>query len=326
MPRKAAPVPTRDNDPAAASSTKSSATTSVARAKINLCLHVTGRRDDGYHLLDGITAFAEIGDIVQLERLNTPAEAGDELAVSCVKLPKNAEVIPADRANLAWRALAAFRAALPPDAVEAITHAYRISVDKVIPSGAGLGGGSADAAAVLRLLDADLGAPIDRERLLQLGLGLGADVPVCLLQKTLRVSGIGEVLQPVTLAQSIPAVLIWPGVAMPTPAVFQRRTGDFDRPLTDADIERISTDPLGALAALDNGLADAAQAIQPVIGKALDRLGAARGCRLARMSGSGSAIFGLFDATTDADAAAAALSEAHPDWWVRSTEIGATPP
>lgn len=305
-------------------STASSVGDTVARAKINLCLHVTGRRDDGYHLLDGITAFAEIGDIVRLERLESPADTQDELAVSCLKLPKNAEVIPADQTNLAWRALTEFRAALPPEAAEAIAHAYRISVDKVIPSGAGLGGGSADAAAVLRLLSADLGDPIDRARLLKLGLGLGADVPVCLLRKTLRVSGIGEVLQPVTLNRPLPAVLIWPGVTMPTPAVFRHRMGAFDRPLTDADLDRFSADPLGALAGLGNGLTDAARAIQPVIGQALDRLGAADGCRLARMSGSGSAIFGLFDEIVNAETAAAALSEVHPDWWVRSTQIGAT--
>lgn len=262
--------------------------------------------------------------MVQLERLESPADAQDELAVSCLKLPKNAEVIPADRSNLAWRALTDFRAALPAEQVQAAAHPYRISIDKMIPSGAGLGGGSADAAAVLRLLSADLGDPIDPARLLELGLGLGADVPVCLMQKTLRVSGIGEVLQPVTLAQPLPAVLIWPGVTMPTPAVFQRRTGEFDRPLTDTDIDRFSGDPLGALAALGNGLTDAARAIQPVIGEALDRLAATGGCRLARMSGSGSAIFGLFDEIANANAAAESLSEAHPDWWVRSTRIGAT--
>jgi 4-diphosphocytidyl-2-C-methyl-D-erythritol kinase len=291
----------------------------VARAKINLCLHVIGRRADGYHLLDGLTVFADLGDLISLDI----GGSGVFLQVSCRNLPEKSEVVPAHTGNLAWRALAAVRReCLARGGPAPVTDSLTLSIEKIIPSGAGLGGGSADAAAVLKLVNETLGAPIDDARLAEIGLTLGADVPVCLAESCTRVQGIGDILEPVQGLPTLPAVLIWPGAPVATPDVFRRRQGAFDAPLTRQDMTRLVSDPIAGLSALGNGLTEAAIEVEPVIADALNALKTIEACRLARMSGSGSAVFGLFETRAEADTAAQTLRRARPDWWVRSTVLG----
>jgi len=284
-----------------------------APAKVNLCLHVTGRRPDGYHLLDSIVAFADLGDTVCLE----PAPDAHSLQVSSTNLPPDSLEVPGHTDNIVWRALALHRRLCPsPDGVT-------IRLEKRIPSGAGLGGGSADAAAMLRLLqDASGTTGLTAAALLSQALRLGADVPICLQDSCMRMQGIGERLTPIAFAGALPAVLVWPGIALPTVPVFKARSGSFDDPIPASSLARLTIDPIGALAELTNGLTSAAIGLAPAIADALTALETRSDCQLARMSGSGSAIFGLFESADAAAAAAAALRGGHPDWWVQPVRLG----
>lgn len=275
-----------------------------APAKVNLALHVVGRRADSYHLLDSIAVFTRLGDRVAIE----PA---DEL--SLVVSGPFASHAPADRSDLAWRAAEAFFAHVgrPPAAL--------VRVEKNIPAGAGLGGGSSDAAAVLNALNAFCAANAPPEALSAIGLKLGADVPMCLAGRALRARGIGEDISVVEGWPALPMVLVWPGRPVPTAAVFSALASRDNPPLPQAppvpDVRALAE----WLAACRNDLQAPARALAPEIGAALDALGGTQGCLVARMSGSGSACFGLFAEAAEAETAAAELTAASPDWWVRAT-------
>lgn len=273
----------------------------LARAKVNLALHVTGRRADGYHLLDSLVTFADLGDRVTAE----PADAL-ELRVT----GPMAAGVPGGEDNLVLRAARAFGPA--PGA--------RITLEKHLPPASGIGGGSADAAAALRVLAALWGRDLPDAAAV---LRLGADVPVCLRGETLRMTGVGEVLAPAPPLPPVWAVLANPGVAVPTPAVFaalDRR----DNPPMPADLPRWRD--AGALAAwlhgTRNDLEPPARALHPVIGQVLAALAAQPGCLLARMSGSGATVFGLFPDAAAAARAAAQLARPQPGWWVRAARLG----
>lgn len=292
-----------------------------APAKVNLCLHVTGRRSDGYHELDSLVAFADLGDRL----VAVPAANGAFLRVTCGNMPvcegSGVAVVPLGTTNLAWRALAAGAAALGG------TPGVTVTLDKRLPAGAGLGGGSSDAAAVLRALIAlDGRTPPPAQDAATLGAArLGADVPMCLDPRPWRARGLGEILTPIVLAHDLSAVLVWPGRAVATPAVFQARTGGFGGPVPDEAVARLADDPIGALAGLRNDLTEPACRVEPLIAVALQAVGECPGCRLARMSGSGSAVFGLFDDDAAAARAADDLAALWPGWWVRATVLRARP-
>ncbi len=276
-----------------------------APAKVNLYLHVTGRRADGYHLLDSLAVFPAVGDVVRAE----PAEALS-LAVTG---PFGAAL--ADEAdNLMLRAARA----LGPNGA-------RLELEKNLPVASGIGGGSADAAATLRVLCQlwDLAPGLSPPDLLRIALSLGADVPVCLASQPVRMAGIGEILTPAPILPACGMVLVNPGVAVATPAVFRARTGAFSAPATLPDQWGDATDMADHLADLSNDLEPPAIALCPVIGDVLLALAAAPGCLLARMSGSGATCFGLFpDAAAAADTAA---SLARPGWWCWGGALGGTP-
>ena len=278
----------------------------IAPAKVNLALHVTGRRADGYHLLDSVAVFAELGDRVEI----APAEHLE----ARVSGPFAAHA-PGDRGNLAWRAAEAFfrHTGRPP--------AASIGVEKNIPAGAGLGGGSADAAAVLRALNAFTGADVALSDLRAIGLTLGADVPMCLSSCALRARGIGEDIAPVEGWPALPMVLVWPGRAVPTLAVFSGLASRENPPLPDLpSADHTSVAEIAAwLGACRNDLEPPALQIAPEIAVALDALRTTDGCLVARMSGSGSACFGLYAEQGEAAAAAARLAAAQPAWWVKAT-------
>ncbi|MCX7685066.1 MAG: 4-(cytidine 5'-diphospho)-2-C-methyl-D-erythritol kinase [Acetobacteraceae bacterium] len=268
-----------------------------AYAKVNLFLHVVGRRADGYHLLDSLAVFAEAADLLEGEAAETLslALAGPEAAA----LAEEAD-------NLVLRAARAFAAAagVPPGA------AFRLT--KVLPVASGIGGGSADAAAALRLCARLWGVRLPPARLAALAGALGSDVPACLAGRPVRMGGAGEVLSAAPALPRLGLVLANPRVPVATPAVFRSRAGGFRPPAALppgwADAAALARD----LAALANDLEAAAIGLCPAIAEVLERLSALPGARLARMSGSGATCFALFD---DPDAARAAAALLPASWW-----------
>jgi 4-diphosphocytidyl-2-C-methyl-D-erythritol kinase len=274
-----------------------------AAAKVNLALHVTGRRADGYHTLDSIAVFADHGDDVEI--------AGGALLRLAVSGPFG-DHAPGDRSDLAWRAASAFftHTGMEPEAT--------IRLHKEIPAGAGLGGGSADAAAVLLALNRAFGASLKPSALESLARRLGADVPMCLVGRALRARGAGDEIAPLENWPPLPLVLVWPGVPVSTAEVYAALAERENPPLPDLPAIA-SPDAVAAwLGTCRNDLEAPALTLAPVIGDVLAALREADGCRLARMSGSGSACFGLYGEKPAADAAAAAIAAAHPTWWVQA--------
>lgn len=279
----------------------------LAPAKVNLWLHVTGRRPDGYRALDSLVAFADIGD-----RLSV-APAGDRakepvLTVSGPFAPALGDTSD----NLVLRAARALAAhcGIPP--------AVALHLEKRLPVASGIGGGSADAAAALRLCARLWRADIGSAAMARLALDLGADVPACLAGKTARMTGIGEKLAPLDPAPpAAPAVLVNPGMAVSTGQVFEALAGPFSPPAEDR-----GGDLAERAAPNRNDLETPAIALVPEIASVLAALRAAPGLRLARMSGSGATCFGLFGSGGEAAAAARAIAAAHPAWWVAACSIG----
>ena len=270
-----------------------------APAKVNLALHVTGRRSDGYHLLDSLVAFAPVGDRLRL----APAE-GLSLRVT----GPEAKGVPEGPENLVLRA-----AALLGPGPGAALH-----LEKCLPAASGIGGGSSDAAAALRGVAALRGgAMASPEAVLQ----LGADVPMCLAPSPARTRGIGEDLTPVSLPP-LPAVLVNPRVEVPTPSVFKALACKDNPPLPEIPAFADAVACIDWLAHQRNDLQAPAVALAPVIAEVLAALAALPGCRLARMSGSGATCFALFASEAEAGAAQAALSAAQPGWWVAQGSLG----
>lgn len=264
-----------------------------ASAKLNLALHVTGRRADGYHLLDSLVSFATIGDRVTLA-------PGQGLALS----GPFAAGLPAD-GNLCTRAAAL------------MGLSAAIGLEKRLPVASGIGGGSADAAAVLRGFARGGEALPGAAAIMR----LGADVPVCLAGRPARMRGVGEVLDPLPALPPLPLVLVNPGVAVATPAVFaalKRR----DNPGLPALPARLADAAvlLGWLSTTRNDLEAPARGLAPVIGEVLDALAHA-GAGFTRMSGSGATCFGIFATAPAAEAAAARIRAARPGWWVAATGL-----
>ena len=270
-----------------------------APAKINLALHVVGRRADGYHEIDSLAVFTALGD--RVERM----EAGPPLAVAGPFAGALAALDPAD--NLVLKAARALGASVP------------LRLVKRLPVASGLGGGSADAAAAIRLLSRMAGGG-DTERLADLARGLGADVPMCLASRPLRARGIGERVSPAPDLPDLPVVLVNPRRPVSTPAVFARLERRENPGLPRFLVSYPTPAALAEwLAGTRNDLEAPAIAIEPSIGDALAALRRERGCLLARMSGSGATCFGLFPDPPSAEGAAAAISARRPDWWVAST-------
>ena len=283
----------------------------AAWAKVNLTLHITGRRPDGLHELESLIVFAGIGDALEF------APADDlTLTISGPFAPAIAAEDVAD--NLVMRAARALQARLGR------ADGARIRLDKRLPVAAGIGGGSADAAAALAGL-AELWGGGDATVLADLALGLGADVPVCLAGGPSFVTGIGAGIAPVPSLPPAWLVLANPGRPLATGAVFAARTGPYSPPQPWAEAVADAGADAGALAArlagYRNDLEPAARGLLLEIGDVLEALSATEGCLLARMSGSGATCFGLYAAADPARAAAAAISAHRPAWWVMPAPI-----
>lgn len=275
-----------------------------APAKINLTLHVTGQRADGYHLLDSLVIFADAGDRVRF----APAE---DLTLT-VTGPRAAGV-PSDSRNLVLKAAALFGAG----------RGAAITLDKHLPAAAGIGGGSSDAAAALRGLSEFWELPLPPADAV---LSLGADVPVCLAPRAVRMRGVGEeIAEGPRLPEDMGIVLVNPGVEVSTPAVFAALESKENPPMPHPPGWSSPAVMAHWLATQRNDLEGPALALAPVIGEVLECIAATEGCLLARMSGSGATCFGLYASQTDAVAAATAIGGANPEWWVQATAPYALP-
>ncbi len=286
----------------------------LAPAKVNLTLHITGQRDDGYHLLDSLVVFAPVSDRLIMQDGNT-------LSLT-VEGPERAGV-PADMNNLALRAVGI----LAEDG-----EGISLLLEKHLPAASGIGGGSADAAAALRGMlmrrlesgGEDWVPPSDEELRphAEAILALGADVPMCLLSQPCRVRGIGEKIEFVQLPP-LPALLVNPRVPVSTPEVFSRLAKK-DNPSMPETLPTFGDSAafVDWLATQRNDLEAPAVDIAPEIGVVLDVLHAAEGCRLARMSGSGATCFAIFPDSESATAAGEVIRAVHPDWWLGGGVLG----
>ncbi len=269
-----------------------------APAKVNLTLHVTGQRADGYHLLDSLVVFADVGDVVA---------AADGKGLTLDVTGPEAGGVPAGESNSILQA-ARFLG------VEDVAF----TLEKHLPIAAGIGGGTADAAAALKAVAQLRGVNIPRDV-----LPLGADVPLCLRGNATRMSGIGEELADVDGLPDIWAVLANPRVGLSTSEVFKRLQRKDNAPMPD-HIPAFETvrDLAGWLADQRNDLEAAAIEVQPKVAEVLAALRRVKGQLLTRMSGSGATCFALFGDEQSADSAAQEISAQHPDWWVRNTRLG----
>lgn len=282
------------------------------RAKVNLSLRVVGRRADGYHDLESVVAFADCADRLTLEpggelRLATTGP----LAAACGETSD----------NLVFKAAKLLADAVPNLKLGAF------ALDKVLPVAAGIGGGSADAAAALRLLARLNNLSLDDPRLQEVALATGADVPVCLFSRACDMTGVGEQLLPLALP-SMPCVLVNPRVPVATKDVFRElglRNGELLVGATDV-LEAPAwpeqggsiADWVDVLETVANDLEAPALRIEPVIGDVLEVLRSSAGVKLARMSGSGATCFAIYGAAAEAHVAAERIRRDHPGWWVHA--------
>ena len=274
-----------------------------APAKVNLTLHVTGRRADGYHLLESLVVFPDVGDRLTFSEADTLS-----LEVS----GPMADGVPTDASNLCLRAARLLGG----------TRGARISLEKRLPRGAGIGGGSSDAGATLRGLAKLWTVPLLSPAAT---VSLGADVPVCVgAPKAAVMSGIGEVLSPAPEMPPFAMLLVNPRVATPTGAVFAALAAKGDMaaqpmprmPIRFRDLE----DLVRWLKTTRNDLEEPASEFAP-IGAVRAAIEAQADCAFARMSGSGSTCFGLFESRPQADAAAEAIRRSHPEWWISVGDV-----
>lgn len=291
----------------------------AAPAKINLTLRVVGRRDDGYHLLQSLVAFTAFADTVTL-RIGASNAADTGQTVPDETLMEGPFADRVDGSNLVDRARDAFRAAT------GWTTPSRFEVAKRIPTGAGLGGGSADAAATLRLLNQAAGHPLDDRALVGIGLSLGADVPVCLISRGSVLEGIGETIRPIDIAP-LAILLVHPGIGAATPAVFGAHARHYSQ--SESFPASLSTKESAWRYLLErngNDLELAATSVVPAIGEALEQLRRRVPDAIVRMSGSGSACFALSRDEAALDRAAVELRAENPGWWVERTHLRSAAP
>ena len=285
-----------------------SAVTLAAPAKLNLYLHVTGKRADGYHLLDSLVAFTDIYDTLTL----TPAPS---LAFTADGPFAGGFGDEDPTTNLVVRAARGLGAVVGRD----VQIAFHLT--KNLPVASGIGGGSADAAAALRglarLWDIDPLSPV----VLGVAAKLGADVPACVAGRACFMGGIGTELSPAPVLPEVGLLLVNPGVGLSTPSVYKARQGGFT-PAMRFDASPADADALvGLLGERRNDLTDPAVSLLPVIGSVLDAIGGLAECKLSRMSGSGATCFGIFADVAAAERAGKALRASYPGWWVAAGRL-----
>lgn len=280
----------------------------MAPAKVNLWLRVTGRRDDGYHLLDSLVAFVSVADTVTVRSAGQPAFT--------ISGPQAAALAGVPDDNIVLRA-AELMARIAGERASPVS----LHLSKVLPVASGIGGGSADAAAVIRCLmrlwDLDLPPRADKEI-----VALGADVAMCVRSTTAYVSGIGDNLEPGPADLSgLAVLLINPGLPLGTPAVFKARQGLFSDPVPRPDPGAGIDAAISAIASAGNDLEAAAKGLCPEIATVIETLKAQSGVLHAGLSGSGATCFGLFRDKRSAEAAGQIIAAQNSAWWCRAGEI-----
>ena len=287
-------------------SKQTSAVTITAYAKINLYLHVTAKRANGYHELDSLIAFAGIGDRLTIE-------PDSDLEFSVIG-PRAADVPHSDN-NLVLKA-----ARLLTNHAHVSTGAA-ITLEKILPTASGIGGGSADAAATLIGLARHWNLSITTQDLCALGLPLGADIPICVYGQAAQVAGIGEIISAAPTLPRTWLILVNPGMPVSTPSVFAARTGEFSEPAPLTTAAKDAHDFAATLSGRRNDLTAAAVSIAPVIEETLNALNKCPDVLLTRLSGSGATCFALFADEQNAQAGANALKNNHPDWWIEAAPL-----
>lgn len=271
-----------------------------ACAKVNLALHVLGRRDDGYHALDSVVAFADYGDEIKLRRA---------ARTSLTIIGANAALVPTSEDNIIFNALNIWREMNAQSSLN-----FEIILEKNLPVTSGLGGGSADAAAVLRGLQRLTETTLTEAHLQSLAKSLGADVPVCFVQKPCQMQGIGEIIRPLTIELPKAIVLLNPNMPCPTQTVFSKLNLKNGQTFgTPVELENAPS--------WRNDLTISACEVVPEIENVLHALEAEQCFSAVRMSGSGATCFGLCSSPAIAMAAAARLSVRNPSWWVKAAEL-----
>lgn len=301
-----------------------------APAKVNLSLHVLGRRPDGYHELSGLVAFADLGDRLTLEQA-APGDAGRlslhkagwRLSIEGPFASELGASSPDHADNLVVRAARLFCRLMKTER----GCAGHIRLQKNLPVAAGLGGGASDAAAILRLLQRLHRGAVAEEKLLAMALQLGADVPMCLNPSAKMIAGVGEITRSVAFASPLAAVLVNPGIQLSTRSIFSELSarslgGSVKQRIKDLPDFCDNDDLLGWLKTQRNDLQDTAVRRVPVIGRILEALEETSHVRLARMSGSGASCFALYDCQQHSLQAARHLVEKYPQWWIRATLLG----
>lgn len=287
-------------------------TTRAAPAKVNLCLRIVGRRADGYHLLDSIFAAIDLTDriTIAIDRCDSE-DARSTITVSCTY-----PGVPSDESNLAFRAAAAYLAATNSNA------RVHISIEKLIPPGAGLGGGSSNAATVLTTLNDANGCPLSPPELARIALSLGADVPFFLTGGCARVRGIGERIEPIVGWPGGELVLALPPVGVSTAWAFRNRRGEIDT--ASDEPERLSTSRTIVPALLRNDL-------EPVVLPAYPEVAATKRALLnagaigSVMSGSGSSVIAICESPGSAERVRSRFAAAHPETQAYTVRIAGTP-
>ncbi len=274
----------------------------IAHAKINLALHVTGQREDGYHLLDSLVVFLDKGDLVRVDK---PHHSHGPIAV--ITDGPFSEGLSSGPENLVTAAALALRSAImvQGNAPEPVV----IYLEKNLPVASGIGGGSADAAATLLALQEYWQSECDLEKI---GLSLGADVPMCLQSSPLRARGIGDEVQSLRTDEALHIVLVNPGRSVPTPDVFKQLTSHDNDPIDIASGNQFPV--LSELQSLRNDLQEPATKIEPTITQVLAEL-EKTGADLVRMSGSGATCFGVYKSHDAANVACESILKSHSDWW-----------
>jgi 4-diphosphocytidyl-2-C-methyl-D-erythritol kinase len=276
-----------------------------APAKINLALHITARRDDGYHLLDSLVTFTtKLADILTISPSTKPSfTVSGEFSTALLQTNSDS--------NLIWRSIDLFHQKMGHNG-----H-YAIHLEKNIPIGAGLGGGSSDAAATITALEYLTGLKIPDDQRLDFLLSLGADVPMCMRGRPLRVQGIGEDLSISPIFPTLPCVLIWPAVSCSTKDVFQAFDADFAAPLAQSPSYKDRQSFYHYLSSTKNSLEKPACVVCPAINEALIAFLPFKAA-FTRMTGSGSCVIGYFETEIEAEKCSKILQEKRPDWWIKS--------
>lgn len=277
-------------------------------AKLNLYLHVIGKRADGYHLLDSLVAFCDVGDEVRLEPSPTFSFAIEgPMALSLKEEPQDNNLV--------------VKAARLLSEATGKPLGFKLTLVKNLPIASGIGGGSGNAAAALRIIARHWALSKDDPVLYEIAKKLGQDVPCCLENKTCYFTGIGDVLEPGPQLPHTNIVMVNPNKALSTASVFRARKGDFS---SRAELETVPTDVAelaSMIKARNNDLTETSLELLPDISKALAALEGTENCLLARMSGSGATCFGIYTDRGSARNAAACMFNNHPGWWVVATNF-----